>query len=44
VLRVRACGICGTDMSCLHMAGMPLRPGGQITVDNDPIVVATRGR
>jgi hypothetical protein len=25
------CGICGTDVSFLHMGGMPLGPGGQIT-------------
>jgi len=29
LLRVRACGICGTDVSFLHMGGMPLGPGGQ---------------
>jgi threonine dehydrogenase-like Zn-dependent dehydrogenase len=31
LLRVRACGICGTDVSFLHMGGMPLGPGGQMT-------------
>lgn len=29
LLRVRACGICGTDVSFVHMGGMPLGPGGQ---------------
>ena len=29
---LRACGICGTDVSFLHMGGMPLGPGGQMTV------------
>ena len=30
LLRVRACGICGTDVSFLHMGGMRLGPGGQV--------------
>jgi 2-desacetyl-2-hydroxyethyl bacteriochlorophyllide A dehydrogenase len=30
LLRVRACGICGTDVSFLHLGGMPLGPGGQL--------------
>jgi (R,R)-butanediol dehydrogenase/meso-butanediol dehydrogenase/diacetyl reductase len=27
LLRVRACGICGTDVTFLHMGGMPTGPG-----------------
>jgi (R,R)-butanediol dehydrogenase/meso-butanediol dehydrogenase/diacetyl reductase len=27
LIRVRACGICGTDVSFLHMGGMPTGPG-----------------
>ncbi|GAB2988402.1 zinc-binding dehydrogenase [Streptomyces pseudoechinosporeus] len=30
LLRIRACGICGTDVTFLHMGGMPLGPGGQM--------------
>ncbi|WP_328770486.1 alcohol dehydrogenase catalytic domain-containing protein [Streptomyces sp. NBC_00286] len=30
LLRVRACGICGTDAAFLHMGGMPLGPGGEM--------------
>ncbi|MBA4863231.1 alcohol dehydrogenase catalytic domain-containing protein [Streptomyces sp. PSKA54] len=29
LMRVRACGICGTDVAFLHMGGMPQGPGGQ---------------
>jgi 2-desacetyl-2-hydroxyethyl bacteriochlorophyllide A dehydrogenase len=28
LMRVRACGICGTDVTFLHMGGAPLGPGG----------------
>jgi (R,R)-butanediol dehydrogenase / meso-butanediol dehydrogenase / diacetyl reductase len=28
LMRVRACGICGTDVSFVHTGGMPLGPGG----------------
>jgi len=31
LVRVRAGGICGTDVSFLHLGGMPLGPGGQMT-------------
>ena len=31
LLRVRACGICGTDAAFLHMGGGPFGPGGQMT-------------
>jgi 2-desacetyl-2-hydroxyethyl bacteriochlorophyllide A dehydrogenase len=31
LLRVRACGICGTDAIFVQIGGMPLGPGGQIT-------------
>jgi len=31
LLRVRACGICGTDVTFLHMGGGPFGPGGQMT-------------
>jgi NADPH:quinone reductase-like Zn-dependent oxidoreductase len=31
LLRVRACGICGTDTAFVQMGGMPLGPGGQMT-------------
>ncbi|WP_200824990.1 zinc-dependent alcohol dehydrogenase [Nonomuraea solani] len=30
LLRVRACGICGTDVAFLHMGGGPFGPGGQM--------------
>lgn len=30
LLRVRACGICGTDAAFVRMGGMPLGPGGEI--------------
>ncbi|AXG81670.1 zinc-dependent alcohol dehydrogenase [Streptomyces paludis] len=30
VVRVRACGICGTDVSFLHMGGAPFGPGGSM--------------
>ncbi|MET7330347.1 zinc-binding dehydrogenase [Nonomuraea sp. NPDC005650] len=30
LLRIRACGICGTDVTFLHLGGMPLGPGGQL--------------
>lgn len=30
LVRVRACGICGTDATSVHMGGMPLGPGGQV--------------
>lgn len=29
LVRVRACGICGTDAAFVQMGGMPLGPGGQ---------------
>jgi len=29
LMRVRACGICGTDAAFVQMGGMPLGPGGQ---------------
>jgi (R,R)-butanediol dehydrogenase/meso-butanediol dehydrogenase/diacetyl reductase len=29
LVRVRACGICGTDAAFVQMGGMPLAPGGQ---------------
>jgi len=29
LLRIRACGICGTDVGFLHMGGMPTGPDGQ---------------
>jgi threonine dehydrogenase-like Zn-dependent dehydrogenase len=29
-MRVRACGICGTDVTFLHMGGGPFGPGGQM--------------
>jgi len=28
LVRIRACGICGTDVSFLHMGGIPFGPGG----------------
>jgi (R,R)-butanediol dehydrogenase/meso-butanediol dehydrogenase/diacetyl reductase len=31
LLKVRACGICGTDAAFVQMGGMPLGPGGQTT-------------
>jgi len=31
LLRIRACGICGTDVTFLHMGGGPFGPGGQMT-------------
>jgi threonine dehydrogenase-like Zn-dependent dehydrogenase len=31
LVRVRACGICGTDVTFLHMGGGPFGPGGQMT-------------
>ena len=31
LLKVRACGICGTDAIFVQMGGMPLGPGGQTT-------------
>jgi (R,R)-butanediol dehydrogenase / meso-butanediol dehydrogenase / diacetyl reductase len=31
LLRVRACGICGTDGVFIQRGGMPLGPGGQMT-------------
>ena len=31
LLRVRACGICGTDVTFLHMGGGPFGPGGEMT-------------
>ncbi|WP_371545009.1 zinc-binding dehydrogenase [Streptomyces sp. NBC_00554] len=30
LLRIRACGICGTDVTFLHMGGMPFGPGGSM--------------
>ncbi|MGP4085510.1 zinc-dependent alcohol dehydrogenase [Streptomyces sp. KR55] len=30
LLRIRACGICGTDVGFLHMGGMPFGPGGSM--------------
>ena len=30
LVRVRACGICGTDTAFVNMGGMPLGPGGQV--------------
>jgi len=30
LVRIRACGICGTDVSFLHMGGIPFGPGGSI--------------
>ena len=30
LVRIRACGICGTDASFVNMGGMPLGPGGQM--------------
>ncbi|MHA5049686.1 zinc-dependent alcohol dehydrogenase [Streptomyces sp. SD15] len=30
LLRIRACGICGTDVSFLHMGGAPFGPGGSM--------------
>ncbi|MDP4501771.1 zinc-dependent alcohol dehydrogenase [Nonomuraea turcica] len=30
LLRIRACGICGTDVTFLHMGGGPFGPGGQM--------------
>jgi (R,R)-butanediol dehydrogenase / meso-butanediol dehydrogenase / diacetyl reductase len=30
LVRVRACGICGTDVTFLHMGGIPFGPGGSI--------------
>jgi (R,R)-butanediol dehydrogenase / meso-butanediol dehydrogenase / diacetyl reductase len=30
LVRVRACGICGTDAAFVQMGGMPLGPKGQI--------------
>jgi 2-desacetyl-2-hydroxyethyl bacteriochlorophyllide A dehydrogenase len=29
LVRVRACGICGTDVGFLHLGGMPTGPGGR---------------
>jgi 2-desacetyl-2-hydroxyethyl bacteriochlorophyllide A dehydrogenase len=29
LMRIRACGICGTDVAFLHMGGMPTGPDGQ---------------
>jgi (R,R)-butanediol dehydrogenase/meso-butanediol dehydrogenase/diacetyl reductase len=31
LLKVRACGICGTGAAFVQMGGMPLGPGGQTT-------------
>lgn len=31
LVRIRACGICGTDAAFVQMGGMPLGPGGQMT-------------
>jgi len=30
LVRIRACGICGTDVSFLHMGGIPFGPGGSM--------------
>ena len=30
LMRVRACGICGTDVTFVHMGGMPFGPGGSM--------------
>lgn len=30
LLRIRACGICGTDVTFLHMGGIPFGPGGSM--------------
>ncbi|MER5177384.1 zinc-binding dehydrogenase [Streptomyces sp. NPDC002896] len=30
LLRIRACGICGTDVAFLHMGGVPFGPGGEM--------------
>ena len=30
LLRVRACGICGTDVTFVHMGGIPFGPGGSM--------------
>ncbi|MDT0321926.1 zinc-dependent alcohol dehydrogenase [Streptomyces millisiae] len=30
VVRIRACGICGTDVTFLHMGGAPFGPGGSM--------------
>jgi (R,R)-butanediol dehydrogenase / meso-butanediol dehydrogenase / diacetyl reductase len=29
LMRVRACGICGTDATFVHLGGMPAGPDGQ---------------
>jgi len=39
--RIRACGICGTDATFLHLGGGPFGPGGQMSAVPGPTPSST---